>query len=1224
MAAKKPSAKGSQRPKKPARRPAREAPPQREAPAPPPSESAVVGPASHGNEGTGNAGKSRPPIVGLVASAGGLEAFTSFFSAMPPDNGIAFVLVPHLDPTHESLMVELIARHTRMTVVEVTEGTRAKANHVYVIPPNRYMSISAGTLHLTGPIERGDRQTPIDLFLCSLADDQHERSICVILSGTGAHGTLGLKAIKSAGGMAMVQDPLSTQYSRMPQSAIDTGLADFILPPDKMPEVLLKYLQHPYVNGENVASRSIDAEHQLNEIVALLHARAKIDFRYYRKKMLARRITRRMGLSHFYDLGEYLAFLRDHPEEVQRLTRDCLVSVTSFFRDPEAFGVLESKAIAPLIAGLKSGDALRVWVPCCATGEEAYSIAMVFLEQMSAHQKNCQLQVFATDVDLPALETARQGIYPESVAAGVSPERLARFFTPVEGSKYQIDKSLREILVFAAQNVITDPPFSNIDLVSCRNFLIYVEPEMQSRIIGLLHFALRPDGYLFLGSAESIGRHTDLFEPISRKWRLYRRIGMARLARPEFPVRLGARTPYELGHGEDTGKALTTPLTDLAQRILLNELAPTAVLVNRKLEALYFVGQTGRYLELPTGEPSLDITEMAPQGMRSKLRGAIYRAIHDRRPVELPKLTISRNGERRAVAVKVTPIESPKAAEGLLLILFRDVVPGRTAAPPEAGKDDSLAAQLESELQAAKEELQGTIEEMESSNEELKASNEEVMSMNEELQSANEELQTTKEELQSLNEELNTVNNQLRERVEELETANNDIANLLNCSDVPTVFLDTKFCIRRFTPAATRLFSLISSDVERPLSHIRTRFTDPDLLTDVESVLTALVPQEKEVHSDDGRSWVRRIMPYRTLDNRIAGIVVTFGDVTQIRAADVQALRERESRLAAILNTAADAIITIDQHGIIEAVNDAAERMFGYTATELVGKNVKALMPPPFAERHDGYLANYLKTGVAKIIGIGRDVMAVRKDGSQFPAHLAVSEVKNAKLFTGILHDISHRKQLEREIVEIAMLEQKRLGADLHDECGQQLTALGLLVGSLVESLKQHSPGDIDIARKIGDGVRQVLQYVRDVAEGLSEPQVEPDQLSDSLARMVSRLGAHSKTRLSFNADGPVLVNDSIVAMHLYHIAQEACTNALRHANCSQIGVYLGSPDGVVTLRVEDDGVGVPEDVGQGLGMRIMHNRASVIGADLTVGRGEQGGTIVTCTLPDEVRRATQ
>jgi two-component system CheB/CheR fusion protein len=1308
-----------------------------------------------------------PPVVGIGASAGGLDAFKKFFAAMPPDSGIAFVLVPHLDPAHESLMVELLARHTTMPVVEAENDLPVEANRVYIIPPNKYMTIHGGVLRLTGPVERRTSQTSIDLFLRSLADDQQERSICIILSGTGSHGTLGLKAVKAAGGLAMVQDPATAEYERMPQSAIATGLADYVLPPEQMPDALVKYARHAYVNGGTHIEVAPDGADHLTPVLALLRTWSKFDFRAYRKKMVARRVERRMGLNQLDSIPEYLTFLRGHPEELKQLVKDLFISVTSFFRDAEAFQQLASQVIAPLVESKEADAVIRVWVPGCATGEEPYSIAMLLLEQLAAAHKSCRVQVFATDVDEDALAMARKGLYSDSIAADVLPERLARFFAKADEHTYQINKQVRETVTFAAQNLISGAPFTKLDLISCRNLLIYLEPDVQKKVVTLFHFALNEGGFLLLGSSETIGRQTDLFETLSKKWRMFRRIGPARPERVDFPI---VATTEVRGTARRPTRAAGGPPIDFGEvtrRLLLEHFAPAAVLINRKYEILYYFGPCTRYLELPTGQPTHDLSLMAREGLRTRLRGAVHRALREGASVLLTGVQVQRNGSHYPVRVTVRPVQAPKAAEGLLLITFEDEAPSaRPPSPSGPGgpgepADEPTLRQLESELRATREDLQGTIEELESSNEELKASNEEVMSMNEELQSANEELETSKEELQSLNEELTTVNGQLHEKVQELETANNDMANLFTCTDIATVFLDRDFRIRRFTPPTTRLFNLIATDVGRPIGDIVKRFTDDDLLHDAQQLLGDLTSREKDVRTEDGRWCARRIVPYRTLDNRIDGVVITFVDITERKkAADAindarlcsegivetirgplvvldgalrvqscnpafyetfqvgvretvghllyelgnhewdipelrrlledilphqaqvadyavthefkdlgertmllnarmiprqggrenqillaieditdrtraenelqrinaeldqrvanrtAALRDSEARLQAILGTVADAIITVDHRGIIQSVNAAAERMFGYAAEEMIGQNVTMLMPSPYREAHDGYLARYLQTGEKRIIGIGREVEARRKDGSTFPMELAVSEIEHLELFTGVLCDLTQRKRLERELVEVASQQQRRIGQDLHDSVAQELTALNLLAKDLAETLETDPAKAAPLVERMDRGLQRGQQELRAVLRGLLPVAVDGEGLMAALADLAGRTRQDGKVSCDFDCPEPVSLTDNLASTHLYLIAQEAVHNALKHGRPRSIRISLRS-DGILTLRVQCDGTGMPAELaaGSGLGLRIMRNRAAIIGATLTIGPAVPTGTVVTCVL---------
>ncbi len=1173
-------------------------------------------------------------VAGLVASAGGLDAFKKFFDVMPADSGIAFVLVPHLDPTHASLMVELLSSHTAMPVMEASEGMAVEADRVYIIPPNKNMTIAGGVLRLTGPVERGSWQTSIDHFLRSLAADQLEKAISIILSGTGTHGTLGLKAVKAAGGLSLVQDPLTADYPGMPESAIATGLADHILPVERMPEALVNYARHFTFDGEKVVAAVEDAPDHLNQLLALLRTRTKLDFRGYRKRMLARRLERRLGLSHFESLAGFLAHLRDHPEEVKQLARDLLISVTRFFRDPEAFRTLETEAIAPLMQAKNVDAPFRVWVPGCATGEEAYSIAMMLLERQAESHNPCRIQVFATDVDEKALEVARRGIYPAEISADVSPERLARFFTQVDESAWQVTKPLREIVTFANQNLITDAPFSRLDLISCRNVLIYLEPEVQRKVLALLHFALNSCGYLILGPSETVGRQTELFEPVSKKWRIYRRIGPNRAEDLQFPVMQSEprqTTPLAVSRSVAPPK-----LAELVQNSLLHRFELACVVINRNYEVLHFAGPTEDYLVQPGGPPTQNLFAMARRGLASKLRVVIRRAIRDNSRQSIHDVMLRNVGDIRRLNIEAEPLDSSRQNEGLMLVSFHAQPFHAAESLTDPGtradtEEPDLLHQLERELETTREALQSTIEQLESANEELKGSNEEVMSMNEELQSANEELETSKEELQSFNEELSTVNNQLHDKIEEVEAANNDMANLLDTTDTPTVFLDLGLRIKLFTPAAPRLFRIIATDCGRPIVDIVKRFVDDDLMTEIQQLQRNLIPSEKEVRSEDGRWYVRRILPYRTLDNRIDGVVITFVDVTERKMTEDNVaerhaqvieksagfLHNREAHLAAILDTATDSIITTDAQGLIQAVNPATERLFGYTAAEMIGENVKMIMPSPYRDYHDPYLAKYRQTGEKHILGNGREVEGQRKDGSTFPVDLSVSEVDHLNLFTGILLDVSRRKELEREVVEIASLEQRRIGQDLHDSVSQELTALNMVAGDLAETLQSDPSKASALVDRLVQGLQRSVRELRNVMHGLCPVSVDGEGLMAALADLAARIRQDGKAACVFDCPRPVLVEDNQIATHLYLIAQEAAHNAIKHSQCHNIRISVRSGR-LLILRVEDDGIGFADHLSEnhrGLGLRIMRNRAAIIRATLTIEPAKPAGTLVTCTL---------
>mgnify|MGYP003663748677 FL=1 len=980
------------------------------------------------------------PIVGICSSAGGLDALTRFFGAAPSDSGAAFVVVPHLDPNHESMMVELLSRHTKMTVVQATEGAVVEANHVYIIPPNKFLTIKEGAMQLSVPTAVHRTQTAIDAFLRSLAVDQLDRAIAIILSGTGSHGVLGLKEIKFTGGMVMAQVPESAEFDAMPRNAIATGMVDYVLAPEEMPAALIDYVRH-WHNGQQQESES--TPEQLYRILAILRARTNYDFRSYRKNMLLRRVQRRMSLCHLANLLDYQQRLRDDPAEVVALYKDLLIGVTAFFREPEAFQVLEQQVIPKLLDRVKDDEPLRVWIPACATGEEAYSIAMLLFEALEAAKRPCNIQIFATDLDEEALDLARHGVYPDTIAGDVSEARLHRFFSASGEGSYQVSKQLRDSIVFAQQSLIGDAPFSRIDLLSCRNLLIYLEPELQAQIIRLFHFALKDDSYLLLGPSESIGRESGLFDTVSKKWRVYRRLGPTRHDLVTIPL-TGTTLPPFAGPGgmkmaAQASKSPTYRYADLAHRMLLDDYAPASVLINSRHQIYYHQGPTVDYLEFPSGEPTTDLLAISRPGLRTRVRAAVLSALETGETIVDDEARVKRDGHYVACRITVKPAREPKGVDGLLLVSFEDRTeaaggthPAKKAshrAQPIAD-ESRVVTQLESELKSTREDLQSTIEELEGSNEELKASNEEVMSMNEELQSANEELETSKEELQSMNEELNTVNVELQTKVHDLEGANNDITNLLSSTDIATLFLDDQLRIKLFTPPTGKLLSLIATDIGRPIGDFSAKVANDNLIKDVQLVIDDLVPIDKEVWTDgsDQRCYLRRIVPYRTADSRIEGVVITFIDITERKRSEAELearvmkgteeIRHGRNRLRSIVETAVDGIVTMDLQGTVDLFNPSAERMFGYRADEVIGRNVKMLMPPPYAEAHDGYLESYLRTGKAKIIGIGREVQGKRKDGTVFPVDLAVAEIGAAAnpRFVGTMRDLTEIKRAQEEL----------------------------------------------------------------------------------------------------------------------------------------------------------------------------------------------------------------
>lgn len=845
------------------------------------------------------------PIVGIGASAGGLEAFEAFFRACPADTGIAFVLVPHLDPGHGSLLTEILQRSTTMPVVEALDQVPVVPNHVYVIPPNRELAILHGVLQLSVPESPRGQRMPIDAFLRSLAEDQGESAIGIILSGTATDGTLGLRSILGAGGICMVQEPSTAKYDGMPHSAIGAGYATHVLPVEEMPALLIKLARRAALHLRHAPVASEKAVSGLNQILLQVRSATGHDFSLYKKSTIARRIERRMAQHNIEEMGAYGRYLREHSAEVQTLFKELLINVTSFFRDPEAFAVLKNQILPELLADKPDGYAFRVWVAACATGEEAYSIAMVLREFMDESHREVSVQIYATDLDDDAIAVARGGNYPPNIAQDVAPERLRRFFGK-DDAGYKVKKDIREMVVFAVQNVIKDPPFTRLDLLSCRNLLIYLEPEQQDRLIPTFHYALKPGGVLFLSTSESITSHPQLFAAVNRKWKFYRA--------SHAPAAAGATLARDLPRhdvvGKAPGRAATAgakagDIADLSNRLLLQSYAPASVTTDANGNILYVHGDTGRYLRPAPGPVTNNVVEMAREGLQLELRAALLNAATQAVPTLGREVSVKTDGGFTAVSFSVRPLAAPAGggAQTLLLVSFQDIAePARVAARPGRAKRAMPAAaarieQLERELVYAKENLQATIEEQQATNEELKSTNEELQSTNEELQSSNEELETSKEELQSLNEETITVNAELNARIEQLNGIQNDMKNLLDNINTGTLFLDTQLAIRRYTREAVKVYRLIAGDIGRPLSDIKSNIEGEDLHGDLQAVLDTLIPREREVRTADGAWYLARIQPYRTLDNVIEGLVLSFTEVTAFKRAS-EAVQRSETILA--------------------------------------------------------------------------------------------------------------------------------------------------------------------------------------------------------------------------------------------------------------------------------------------------------------------------------------
>ena len=1315
------------------------------------------------------------PVVGLGASAGGLQAYSAFLDAAPSDTGAALVLVHHVDPDHKSLMADLLANHTAMPVVLAVDQTPVQANHVYVIPPNSYLEIKNGVLHLSEPTDRRGTRLPIDLFLRSLAKDLGQNAIAVILSGTGSDGSAAIREIKEQGGIVLVQDPSEASHDGMPRSAIATGAADHVVAVAEMPDIITNYVRHPFVqNGKAKKVLGENAKGSLDQIIAVLKAHSPINFDLYKDGTLLRRIERRMALRHMENSGDYLALLKDSAEEAQNLCADLLISVTSFFRDPDAFDYLEKTVLDELVKSHDAGHPVRIWVPGCATGEEVYSLAMLVIEKISTLRKDVKLQVFASDVDERALTVARNGVYPDSISEDVSPARLKRFFTK-EDHSYRVTPELRDAVVFANQNILADAPFSKLDLISCRNLMIYLTPDAQERIMQMFHFALNDGGALFLGMSETTGNHDSLFEPLSKKYRVYKRVGTTRSRAFDFPIAQRRYANAGLVPTRSQYQAAGNKLAELSQSLLVQHYAPAAVLINAQSEALYLEGATDKYLRVPSGETSRDLLAMARQGLRARLSRAI-RTARTQEAMAKERATITHGGDRVGVTIQVHPVSLDEAE--LLLVTFADE-PVTAVVPASDEPNAEVNRQLEQELETTRADLRTTIRDYELSTEELKAVNEEAMSMNEEFQSTNEELETSKEELQSLNEELTTLNTQLQQKVEDERRLSDDLNNLLSSSGIATLFLDSEFKIMRFTPATRELFNLISKDIGRSFSDITSRVKDPELLKDAEDVLETLVSVECEVEGDDGRWFVRRILPYRTQSGVIDGVAVTFSEVSELKAlqsetatarefaesvistvrepmlvldatfkilsasrsfsrifataaVDVigknlfsiqnrqwdvpqlrqlmetvlpeqttveafdltldagdlgprdmvlnarrivgrpegeesillavedvtdknsaqQAILDREARLSAILDAAPEAILTIDEHGIVGTFSPGAEEIFGYKAEEVLGQNVNMLMPEPDRSRHDGYLEHYIKTGEKKIIGVGREMDAGRKDGSRVPIRLTVSELEldRARHFLGIIHDLTMDKKRQAElqraqkmeavgqltgglahdfnnlltvvIGNLELLEMRTYDTKLHELINEALEASNLgaaLTSQLLSFSRSQSLAPEHVA--LNDLVKTMLPILErtldeqisietSLADNLRATLADPGQIESAILNLAIN------ARDAMPDGGKLIVETRNVALDADYAAAQADV----------------TPGDYVCLSVTDTGVGMTPQTqsqvfepffttkgpgaGSGLGLSMVYGFAKQSGGHVVIYSEVGQGTTVNLFLP--------
>ncbi|MBT3071918.1 PAS domain S-box protein [Rhodomicrobium sp. Az07] len=957
---------------------------------------------------------SSPVIVGIGASAGGLEAFTAFFEHMRSDSGMAFVLVQHLAPDHKSMLAEILGKTTAMPVTEAADGGEVLPNHVFVIPPDATLTIANGRFVVVKPAPPRELRRPIDTFMFSLARDQGENAVCVILSGTGSDGSLGLGSIKEHGGLTIAQAEIDHKAKLgMPSSAAATGFVDHVLQVRDIPAKLLDYHRHlveakAHKNTEGIRD---DAAGHLAEIATLLRAAVGHDFSEYKEKTFVRRIQRRMQVLHLDSMNGYLEELRGNPKELEFLFRDLLIGVTQFFRDPAAFDALEAKVVPALIAGKGSDDQVRVWVAGCASGEEAYSIAILLMEAVAKLPSAPGIIIFATDIDDRAIVHARAGRYPEALLDAVSPQRLERWFVR-EGDHYAVSSELRENIVFSVHSVLRDPPFSKLDLISCRNLLIYLDTALQDRLIPIFHYALRPGGYLFLGPSESIARQEHFFTEVDKKHRLFERRNDTPAALPSLPLSPAASRGIVISSAGIPHRHAAESGVERGARRVMERYAPAHLLVDQKHQVLSFSGQTGRYLDPQPGAASFNLFNLIQNALRPVARSLLQKAAATGLRAVQGNVAIEVAGKSDAINLIVEPVLPASGKATHYIVIFQDIETKEPAGVPDKEGRGSGNKELEAELSAIRARLQAALDEAEQANEDLKSANEEYQSLNEELQSSNEELETSKEEMQSINEELQTVNNELSEKNTSLHRLNSDLQNLLEGTDIAILFLDDALCVRTFTAACTKLFHLREADRGRPVIEIASRLSYHAIEADVRSALAALSVVEREVHTpDNGATFLMRIRPYRTLNGVVDGVVITFVDISEQKRH-----QETLARLAAIVESSDDAIIGHSLDGVISSWNRGAEKIFGYTAEEIVGKPLSVLVAAAGGKDQLPGVLERVKLGEAVQ---SYETLLAAKVGRRIHISLTVSPVRNADgtiiAASIVARDVSERVRSERQ-----------------------------------------------------------------------------------------------------------------------------------------------------------------------------------------------------------------
>ena len=1211
------------------------------------------------------------PVVGIGASAGGLGALLRFFEQMPAVNGMAFVVILHLSPTHESNAAEILQRATKMPVIQVSQRTSIQADHVYVIPPNYDLAMDDDHLQLTEPTRVSGKHVAIDLFFRTLAQVHKERAVAVVLSGTGSDGAAGLARVKERGGVTLVQAPEDADYDGMPKAAIATGMVDFVASVVDMPQRLLELwgnarrMRLPadaaavmHVTAEEGLEAARLAEEALRDIMALLRGYSKNDFRHYKRATVLRRIERRLHVNSLPDLPTYRDYLREHPEESKPLLQDMLISVTNFFRDHNAFEALERIALPELLENRSNEDDLRAWVAGCATGEEAYSIAIVLREQLDQKNLTCDLQVFATDIDEKAISDARSALYSGAISTDVSPLRLRQFFSK-EHDKFRVVKKVREKVLFARHNVLRDPPFSRLDLICCRNLLIYLDREAQTRVLEMFRFALKPGGYLFLGLSEAVDAAPSLFTVVDKKNRIYKVNPLANALRNlPLPVDIPRERSVAIYKGSERIDPALASSADLHRRFIDQIVAPS-VLIDAHHEVLHLSGNVGDFLLASSGEPSRNLLSNIPPALRTELRTALFQAAQSGKPVQARPIAVRRGDGQVYVQLNVRYFGEPGSASGLTLVMFEEVSDPPAKTPLESTDPaQQLFTQLENEIRRVKEQLHETVAQAETSTEDLKASNEELQAINEELRSASEELETSKEELQSINEELITVNYELKVKVDETGKVNDDLQNLITSADIATVFIDRVLRIKRFTPQAASIFNLIPTDVNRSLLDITHKLDYESLAGDAAEMLKTLKLVERPVSSSDGKQYLARMRPFRTNDDRIDGAVLTFVDVTALRQAE-EKVRAGEERLRiAALTTNDYAILTIDAAGTITSWNLGAGRMFGYEEQEIVGQPFSTLFTPD--DRTAGAGDDELR--MAREAGRSLDERWVmRKDGTIFFCSGVVTRLEGKMGgYAKIARDMTDSKTHSTSRDELLAREQEanelkdRFLAVLSHELKHPLNLIQVNAELLVSQPEVRA---LPLAVRTGEAIRLAVASQTKIIDDLLDlsrvktgklmlkPQIEDlDEIASAilLASHDAASGKGLKLTYESAAQKVMALCDRVRTEQIFW---NLINNAIKFTPAGgSVTVRLSREDGFAKFMVGDNGQGISadflpkifglfvqenhqfssENTGLGVGLTLVRDLAVAQGGRvLAESAGLNQGSCFTVWLPLADKRAT-